>query len=76
MNERPFASLLPQSLSEEATQGLIKSFEDRFESRSGKAHLYLAYHAAFPLMLTPDLLIVCTETSHTTIMASRSISPG
>lgn len=30
----------------------IKSFEKRF----GKPHLYLAYHAAFPLALTPDLL--------------------
>jgi uncharacterized protein YjbI with pentapeptide repeats len=30
----------------------IASFEKRF----GKAHLYLAYHAAFPLALTPDLL--------------------
>ncbi|BAY26832.1 hypothetical protein NIES2100_66480 [Calothrix sp. NIES-2100] len=30
----------------------IKSFGQRF----GEAHLYLAYHAAFPLALTPDLL--------------------
>ena len=30
----------------------IESFTKRF----GKAHLYLAYHAAFPLALTPDLL--------------------
>ena len=30
----------------------IASFEKRF----GQAHLYLAYHAAFPLALTPDLL--------------------
>jgi uncharacterized protein YjbI with pentapeptide repeats len=30
----------------------IKSFEKRFR----KPHLYLAYHAAFPLALTPDLL--------------------
>ncbi len=30
----------------------IKSFEKRF----GEAHLYLAYHGAFPLALTPDLL--------------------
>ncbi|PMB46975.1 hypothetical protein CEN39_25305, partial [Fischerella thermalis CCMEE 5201] len=29
---------------------------DSFEKRFGKAHLYLAYHAAFPLALTPDLL--------------------
>ncbi|MGB8702792.1 MAG: pentapeptide repeat-containing protein, partial [Thermosynechococcaceae cyanobacterium] len=30
----------------------IASFEKRF----GQSHLYLAYHAAFPLALTPDLL--------------------
>ncbi|MEJ6485985.1 formylglycine-generating enzyme family protein [Nostoc punctiforme UO1] len=30
----------------------IESFEKRF----GKSHLYLAYHAAFPIALTPDLL--------------------
>ena len=30
----------------------IESFGQRF----GEAHLYLAYHAAFPLALTPDLL--------------------
>jgi tetratricopeptide (TPR) repeat protein len=30
----------------------IESFEKRF----GKAHLYLAYHAAFPLALTSDIL--------------------
>ncbi|MBD2440987.1 formylglycine-generating enzyme family protein [Nostoc sp. FACHB-110] len=30
----------------------IESFEKRF----GQAHLYLAYHAAFPIALTPDLL--------------------
>lgn len=29
---------------------------DAFEERFGKPHLYLAYHAAFPLALTPDLL--------------------
>jgi hypothetical protein len=33
-------------------QQRIKSFEKRF----GKAHLYFAHHAAFPLALTPDLL--------------------
>ncbi|MEH2042087.1 pentapeptide repeat-containing protein [Nostoc sp.] len=32
--------------------GRIESFEKRFR----KPHLYLAYHAAFPLALTPDLL--------------------
>lgn len=30
----------------------VRSFEERF----GKPHLYLAYYAAFPLALTPDLL--------------------
>jgi len=28
---------------------------DSFRRRFGKSHLYLAYHAAFPLALTPDL---------------------
>ncbi|MGF1674004.1 MAG: formylglycine-generating enzyme family protein, partial [Rivularia sp. (in: cyanobacteria)] len=36
----------------EVAQRRIKSFSKRF----GEAHLYLAYHAAFPLALTPDLL--------------------
>ncbi|MBW4631755.1 MAG: ARC6/PARC6 family protein [Iphinoe sp. HA4291-MV1] len=36
----------------EVAKRRIESFEKRF----GKAHLYLAYHAAFPLSLTPDLL--------------------
>ena len=27
-----------------------------FEKKFGSAHLYLAYHAAFPMTLTPDLL--------------------
>ncbi|MEL6458028.1 MAG: SUMF1/EgtB/PvdO family nonheme iron enzyme [Cyanobacteria bacterium J06621_15] len=36
----------------EVAQQRIKSFSKRF----GEAHLYLAYHAAFPLALTPDLL--------------------
>src|SRR4028119_567079 len=29
---------------------------EAFGKRFGEAHLYLAYHAAFPLALTPDLL--------------------
>lgn len=33
----------------------INFFRKRYE-RYGDAHLYLAYHAAFPLALTPDLL--------------------
>jgi hypothetical protein len=36
----------------EVTQRRIEAFGKRF----GEAHLYLAYHAAFPLALTPDLL--------------------
>ena len=36
----------------EVAQRRIKSFNKRF----GVAHLYFAYHAAFPLALTPDLL--------------------
>lgn len=36
----------------EVTQHRIETFGKRF----GEAHLYLAYHAAFPLTLTPDLL--------------------
>jgi hypothetical protein len=27
-----------------------------FRARFGEAHLYFAWHAAFPLTLTPDLL--------------------
>ncbi|MFN6563859.1 MAG: hypothetical protein RMY28_029240 [Nostoc sp. ChiSLP01] len=37
---------------EDVANQRIESFAKRF----GKAHLYLAYHAAFPLALTPDLL--------------------
>ena len=36
----------------QVAQRRIESFEKRF----GETHLYLAYHAAFPLALTPDLL--------------------
>lgn len=36
----------------EVAQRRIESFRKRF----GKPHLYIAYHAAFPLALTPDLL--------------------
>ncbi|NER33663.1 MAG: pentapeptide repeat-containing protein [Oscillatoria sp. SIO1A7] len=36
----------------EAASQYIASFEKRF----GKPHLYLAYHAALPLAVTPDLL--------------------
>nr|MBW4596636.1 hypothetical protein [Brasilonema angustatum HA4187-MV1] len=45
----------------EVAKRRIESFEKRFakesfEKRFAKAHLYLAYHAAFPLSLTPELL--------------------
>ncbi|MEI2581756.1 SUMF1/EgtB/PvdO family nonheme iron enzyme [Scytonema sp. PRP1] len=33
-------------------QGIVEAFGKQF----GEAHLHLAYHAAFPLVLTPDLL--------------------
>src|ERR1700680_4766473 len=36
----------------EVARRRISSFSERF----GRTHLYLAYHAAFPLALTPDLL--------------------
>ncbi|MGK7893222.1 MAG: NACHT domain-containing protein [Xenococcus sp. (in: cyanobacteria)] len=36
----------------------IAKFEDKF----GKPHLYFAYHAAFPLVLTPDLLYCLWQT--------------
>ena len=39
-------------MSPEIAQRRIQAFEKRFKS----AHLFLAYHAAFPLALTPDLL--------------------
>ncbi|WP_017318740.1 CHASE2 domain-containing protein [Mastigocladopsis repens] len=35
---------------------VVKRRIESFEKRFGKVHLYLAYHAAFPLSLTPDLL--------------------
>ena len=35
---------------------VVKHRIEAFEKRLGKPHLYLAYHAAFPLSLTPDLL--------------------
>ena len=35
---------------------VVKHRIEAFEKRLRKPHLYLAYHAAFPLSLTPDLL--------------------
>ncbi len=35
---------------------VIKQRIAAFERRLGKPHLYLAYHAALPMSLTPDLL--------------------
>ncbi|MGK7895403.1 MAG: hypothetical protein AB4372_17725, partial [Xenococcus sp. (in: cyanobacteria)] len=41
-----------EELERQRAYGKIKSFEKRFD----KPHLWLAYHAAFPLALNPDLL--------------------
>jgi hypothetical protein len=41
----------PTTYAEEVTQRI-----GRFHQRFGDAHLYLAYHAALPLALTPELL--------------------
>ncbi|MEH2339535.1 ABC transporter substrate-binding protein [Nostoc sp.] len=45
-------SLEVSEISLEVANRRIESWEKRFE----KAYLYLAYHAAFPLALTPDIL--------------------
>ncbi|MFB2837806.1 tetratricopeptide repeat protein [Floridanema evergladense] len=42
----------PSEIKTKAATRRIEAFYKRF----GQAHLYLAYHAAFPLALTPDLL--------------------
>lgn len=52
MNETNSLSSVFGSMRPEAARRHITSFSNRF----GRAHLYLAYHAAFPLALTPDLL--------------------
>ena len=52
MSETTSSTLLSGGMRPEAARRHITSFGNRF----GKAHLYLAYHAAFPLALTPDLL--------------------
>jgi formylglycine-generating enzyme required for sulfatase activity len=44
--------ILMQKIKPEIIQRRIESFQKRF----GQPHLYLAYHAAFPLALTSDLL--------------------
>ncbi len=46
------APVLQLRMRPEVARRHIASFKKRF----GEAHLYLAYHAAFPLALTPDLL--------------------
>src|SRR5437763_956657 len=46
------ATSLPPGMRPDAAQRRIAAFTKRF----GEAHLHLAYHAAFPLALTPDLL--------------------
>src|SRR6266581_2669719 len=52
MNETTPSTMLQRGMTPEAAKRRIASFGKRFE----QAHLYLAYHAAFPLALTPDLL--------------------
>jgi uncharacterized protein YjbI with pentapeptide repeats len=42
-------------MSDRRTQSAIRRI-DLFEKKFGKPHLYLAYYAAFPLALTPDLV--------------------
>src|SRR5947209_12500172 len=52
MSEAAPSKPLPYGMQPNAAQRRIEVFKKRF----GDAHLYLAYHAAFPLALTPDLL--------------------
>src|SRR5258707_1980614 len=47
----PSTAMLP-SMKPEIARRRIQAFRDRFSD----AYLYLAFHAAFPLVLTPDLL--------------------
>ncbi len=42
----------PYRLSGDQAQDRVKDFAQLF----GEPHLYFAYHAAFPMALTPDLL--------------------
>jgi Pentapeptide repeats (8 copies) len=46
---------IQSKMSDRRTKSAIRRI-DSFEKNFGKPHLYLAYHAAFPLSLTPDLL--------------------
>src|SRR5437763_2367006 len=52
MSEASPSNMLEPVMRNEIARRRISSFAKRF----GTAHLYLAYHAAFPLALTPDLL--------------------
>lgn len=52
MSEASPSNMLEPVMRREIARRRISSFAKRF----GQAHLFLAYHAAFPLALTPDLL--------------------
>lgn len=52
MSNQLSAPVFASRMRTEAASGRIAAFSKRF----GAPHLYLAYHAAFPLALTPDLL--------------------
>lgn len=52
MSERILSDTSSYVLSPQVARRRIDSYNRRF----GKAHMYLAFHAAFPLALTPDLL--------------------
>jgi uncharacterized protein YjbI with pentapeptide repeats len=47
--------MIQSKMSDRRTQSAIRRI-DLFEKKFGKPHLYLAYYAAFPLTLTPDLV--------------------
>src|SRR5213080_1177236 len=55
MSESASTTSLPYGMRPDIAQRRIEAFRKRFKE-FGDAHLYLAYHAAFPLALTPDLL--------------------
>ena len=52
MNESSASRALSHTMSQEAAIARIASYRKRL----GEPHLFLAYHAAFPLALTPELL--------------------
>ncbi len=52
MSETSLLGTVAVGIKPEVAALRIASFEKRF----GKAHLYFAYHAAFPIALTPELL--------------------